>query len=281
MKNDFMSQLFRYVNESSISIVESADNFTSFLSFLGRHESSLTIANKILVYGYDKEATDVRTADDWMNSGYEISRDAAVIHTMEYSPSSGRGYSDRIMYDIRFTGKRNTVSEDRNILTTAESGTVSEALIRAAPCRIEYTDQARAGGTKCFFNPESQSIFVTKGFKGFDDINQQLLREYSHYMMDKADRADYVKAHKDLRGYTYQRAVHGMEAVASSYIILKRYNRQPPDIQNVSVRRDTDPAAIRQSLNRIDIASRNVIRMLEDRNLDKEKGVEDFSESSK
>lgn len=281
MKDEFMKQLFSYVNESSRNIVINADNFKSFLYFLGQFESNLTIANKILAYGYDPYATDVRTAQDWENLGVNISPEAVGIHTMDFAPKSAYGYRDRIMYDIRFTGKRNTVSEDRNILMTAESGTVSEALIRAAPCRIEYTDLARAGGTKCFFNPESHSIFVTKGFKGFDDINQQLLREYSHYMMDKVDRADYVKAHKDLRGYTYQRAVHGMEAVASSYIILTRYNRQPPDIQNVSVRRDTDPAAIRQCLNRIDIASRNVIRMLEDRGLDKEKGVENFSESSK
>ena len=59
MDDEFVKQMFDYVNDSVGYHLGSADNLKGFMTFLAGMRSNITVANKVLAYGYNAYATDV------------------------------------------------------------------------------------------------------------------------------------------------------------------------------------------------------------------------------
>ena len=72
MGNEFVKSLLKYVDDTTEALMDDPDRYKAFLAYLSRMDSPLGISNKMLIYGYDREATDIRTVMAWNMAGITV-----------------------------------------------------------------------------------------------------------------------------------------------------------------------------------------------------------------
>ena len=248
MEDDFTRQLLEYVNNTTIALLDDVGRYRDFLGFLSRMNSDQKIANKMLIYGYDPEATDVRTAEEWYKAGARISNDATRIYLLEYDESSAVKYTVKEAFDIR-----NTDAPGKSEIMFQDSGEFAEVVMASKPCKIRFDDKA-SGKEKCIYDSEKKEIIVTNNFRDYDEIAQSLLREYAHVYLDDIYRKAFTDKQKSSNEYRYNRETHRAEALSSGYMICSRYNRKLPEIPYVRRGSNISLAAIRAGLDNMCVA---------------------------
>ncbi len=233
MEEDFVKQLFTYINASADHHLASADNLKEFLGFIARMQSNITVSNKILAYGYDPTATDIHTREEWESFGITVLDENAVIYNLQHQPDSQYGYVERVMYDISSTNAKLKIYEQ-----FPNAGFFAERLILSSPCPIQFCDGPIAGSRKVFLDTEKGIIEATRGFKNEEQVCHGLLREFAHYYLREREM-DHGSKGKDKRGnrqtgILYDRDKHGVEAQAVSYAVCTRYGITPPVIDVLS-----------------------------------------------
>ncbi len=227
MAEDFVKQLFDFVNVSVDRHLESADNLKDFLRFVAGFRSGISTGNKILTYGYNPSATDIRTKEAWEKLGFGINDESAVIYNIRQNPDGS--YSERVMYDVSVTDEIPVPYEQ-----FPNAGFFAERLIMYAPCPIKYREGQLKDNRKACYDPEKGIIEVTHGFKDEEQACHGLLREFAHFYLHENEIQQGKKTSKTTKGVQYNRDKHGVEAQAVSYAICVRYGINPPDIDVLS-----------------------------------------------
>lgn len=267
MEDDFTKQLLEYVNGATIALLDDAERYKDFLGFLSRMDSNHKISNKMLIYGYDPEATDVRTMEEWNKAGVTILHDAARIYVLGYDGSSEAKYFAREVFDIR-----NTDAAKKGEIIFQDSGEFAETVMASAPCKIRFNDDKTSAKEKCIYDDEKKVILVTNDFRDYDEIAQSLLREYAHFYLNDLYRKAFTdklrsaqkntnndmqiadnKNHeegglKTANEYHYNREAHKAEALSAEYMVCSRYNRKLPEIPYIRRSVNISLAAIRTGL---------------------------------
>ena len=182
-----VKMLFKNVNYLTSQFVVSSNEYKDFLRFAGGFINSqgdgkgYTIANQILIYGFNSRARLCYDESTWNNMGVTVIKPEEPIHIMEKAGTK-EGYRDRIIYDISAT---NAAPLQEN--NSPEPGTMCELLMKAAPCKIEFNRKQASGMAN--YNYEQNIITVGKGFKGFEHIFMELSSVYGHYYMAKDDNS--------------------------------------------------------------------------------------------
>jgi len=225
MAENFVKQLFDFINASADHHLQSAENLKEFLTFVAGMQSNVTISNKILAYGYNPNATDIHTKEEWERFGITVQDESAVIYNLQHSPESKQKYVERVMYDISSTD-----ATPHSFEKFPNAGFFAERLIMTAPCPIKYKAEQATGGRKACYDPEKGIIEVTHGFRDEEQACHGLLREFAHFYLCEAKQKQGAKD----KVMPYDRDKHGVEAQAVSYAICIRYGINPPAIDVVS-----------------------------------------------
>ena len=236
MEEDFVKQMFDYVNDSVGYHLGSADNLKGFMTFLAGMRSNITVANKVLAYGYNAYAADVHTKEEWESLGVRVTDENAVIHLLQHAPDSKYGYTDRVVYDISSTNATGIAYE-----LFPNAGFFAERLLMYPPCPIKFSEKPLSNNRKSGYDPEKGVIEVTMGFRDEEQVCHGLLREFAHfYLYEKEMRGStYGKGRNDAVGaeqkkVVYDRNKHGVEATAISFAVCTRYGINPPEIDVVN-----------------------------------------------
>ena len=286
MGNEFVKSLLKYVDDTTEALMDDPDRYKAFLAYLSRMDSQLGISNKMLIYGYDREATDIRTVMAWNMTGITVLQMDKPIYILTGKDSSEYGRSFMEVFDIKYT---NAVK--RKMLTFQDSGSFAEAVMAAAPCILTFTDKKLENKLKCFYDFEKQEIFMTNDYKDFDEISQNLLREYAHFYLediyrkiylnklmndmsrlnadntqsrDEQNKPEPIKLAQDTKAYNYNREAHNAEALSASYMVCKRYQQKPLDIPFIRRNPSVSINTLRAGLENMDIAFRNIIKTIEE-----------------
>ncbi len=222
MADDFVKQLYDYVDGTVKYYLESADNLKGFLSFLARFRSNVSTRNKILTMGYNLAATDVRTKEAWEKQGVSVNDESAMIYNIQQNKEGG--YSERVMYDVSVTDG-NPVLYER----FPSAGFFAERLILSSPCPIVFHEPPLVDNRRASYDPEKGIIEVTCGYKREEHVCYGLLREYSHFYLRENQMQMVGKGKTD----EYDRDRHAIETLAISYGICVRYGIEPPEIEAV------------------------------------------------
>lgn len=211
--------LFSYSNSQAQYVAENEEALKAFLTTAAncRH---YTVANQLLINGYATvmgfEAKDVRPLSAWEEYGITIRQGQYPIYVMEHAPGTEKTYIPREVFDISQTDALQTE-------VTADKGLLTEALILAAPCPLEYQDTMKVRGTRAFYFPDEAVIQTTKGFRSYDEIFASVSREYVHYFIHN----EIMKHDKNKTGgqakTVYPRAVYTDTTLASAYIICTAF----------------------------------------------------------
>ena len=256
MENEFVKRLLKYVDDTTKELMDDPDRYKDFLDYLSRMDSRLGMSNKIIIYGYDKEAMDVRTIMAWNMAGITVLQMDKPIYILSGNEAD---HSFMEVFDIKHT---NAVR--RRQLTFQDSGSFAETIMDVAPCEITFTDKKLDNKLKCFYDSEKKEILVTNDYKDFDEINQNLFREYAHFYLEDIYREIYLKKNQDTKDYHYNREAHNAEALSASYMTCKRYQQKPPDIPFIRRNPTVTLNALRSGLGNMDTAFRNIIMTIEE-----------------
>lgn len=192
-----IKQLFENVNYMTKTIIDSSDTYKDFLRWSGGFINSqgngegFTIANQLLIYGFNNNARLCYDEAAWNSKGISIVRPEEPIHIMR-KVSGGNGFADRVVYDISTTnapGLRNIVVKDQ--------GSMCEALIRSSPCRIEFNLKKGLPPGKADYSYKDNTIYVGKGYQTFLQVFAELCRVYSHYYICQADKDEHQKKYEN------------------------------------------------------------------------------------
>ena len=227
MAEDFVKQLFDFINGSAEHHLKSAENLKGFLTFVANMQSNVTVSNKILAYGYNPNATDIHTKEEWEQSGITVQDENAVIYNLQHSPDRKQKYVERVMYDISSTN-----ATPHSFERFPDAGFFAERLIISAPCPIRYKAGPISGSRKACFDAEKGIIEVTHGFRDEEQACHGLLREFAHFYLCENEHRD--KRGKAEKTKPYERDKHGVEAQAVSYAVCVRYGINPPEIDVLS-----------------------------------------------
>ncbi len=265
MENEFVKRLLKYVDDTTKELMDDPDRYKAFLDYLSRMDSRLGISNKIIIYGYDKAATDVRTMMAWNMAGITVLRMDNPIYILSGNEAD---HSFMEVFDIKHTN-----AARRRKLTFQNSGSFAETIMDVAPCKITFTDKKLENKLKCFYDSEKKEILVTNDYKDFDEISQNLLREYAHFYLEdiyreiyqkKYNKSEPVKKDQAVKDYHYNRDAHNAEALSASYMACKRYQQKPPDIPFIRRNPTVTLNALRSGLGNMDTAFINIIMTIEE-----------------
>ena len=103
MADDFLKQLYDFVDGSVRYHLESPDNLKDFLTYLAGMRTDVSMRNKLLTYGYNPHATDIRTREAWEKDGFAILDEGAIIYNIQQVPGEKGHYTERVMYDVSST----------------------------------------------------------------------------------------------------------------------------------------------------------------------------------
>lgn len=284
MDEEFVKELFNYVNECVMYHAENADQMKRFLDFLAHMKSSITVANKVLVFGYDPNATEVKTAEDWEKQGVQVLYPERVLHNMQFEPGSRYDYVDRIMYDVTATDRAPEPYQPY-----PDAGALAERLLLYPPCPVVFLEKSKPGKSKAEYVPDKKVIEVTRGFRDETEVCHYLLREFGHFFLKeweelrikestKESRKNQVEASDESTGnetyvkndkadpvktYRYDRNVHGLEAQAVAYAAAVRYGIKAPTLENVQPDPKMQPQDVTRVFDGIDFAIGRITRQLE------------------
>ncbi len=262
MEEDFVKQMFNYVNESVGYHLKSADNLKGFMTFLAGMRTNITIANKVLAYGYNTYATDVHTKEEWEEYGVKVMDESAVIHLLQHSPESKYGYADRIVYDVSSTNATG-ISYER----FPNVGFFAERLLMYPPCPIKFSEKILSNNRKAGYDPEKNVIEVTMGFKDEEQVCHGLLREFAHFYLHE-NQMRVSKQDKEKKGGTrterdYDRNKHGIEATAISFAVCTRYGINPPEIDVVNPP-EVEPKDLFKVLEGLDYSVQKISKLVDE-----------------
>lgn len=218
MQAEKTKELFDFCNEMTKWIISDAEPYKNFLSWASRFTAGYTIANQILIYGYNNNAKLVYDEQTWNSYGINVV-DRNPIYVMEYAPEqSEMKYIPREVFDISQTDGS---YPDPFVFT--DKGAACENLLLSAPCKVQYVEQMRTKGTKGMYYPEENLIEVTKGCKSFDEIFSVLASEYAHQEFCSNQQA-HRKAGKDVSPVKgYPRGRYNWDAFSVAYALGARY----------------------------------------------------------
>ena len=274
MDEEFVKELFNYVNECVMYHVENADQMKRFLDFLAHMKTPITVANKVLVFGYDPNATEVRTAEDWKKQGAHVLHPERVLHNMQFQPGSKYSYVDRVMYDVTATDRA-----PQPFQPYPDAGALAEQLLMYPPCPVVFLEKSKPGKSKAEYVPDKKVIEVTRGFRDETEVCHYLLREFGHFFLkereelrirERAEESEdkEVPVNRDeenpIKTYRYDRNIHGLEAQAVAYAVAVRYGIKAPTLENVQTDPKMQPQDVTRVFDRIDFAIGRITRQLEE-----------------
>ena len=188
-------QLFDFVNSITDSISTAENVYKDFLRWSGLFINDqgdgvhYSIANQLLIYGYDNNARLVREESEWNRMGATVIKPDQAIHVLK---RQGEGYTDRVVYDISATN-----SQPLQMIDGRDWGSKCEAMTTASPCRLEY-DPLTANQRTNFIHKENV-IKVGKGFQSYENIFASLSQEYAHYYISREMEKRHERKFRDVQ----------------------------------------------------------------------------------
>jgi len=227
MADDFLKQLYDFVDSSVRYHLESPDNLKGFLAYLAGMRTDVSMRNKLLTYGYNPHATDIRTREAWEKDGFAILDEGAMIYNIQQVPGEKGHYTERVMYDVSSTDMQPEAFEH-----FPNAGFFAERLLMYPPCPVRFSDNPLVDNRRASYNPEKGIIEVTGGFKSEEHVCYGLLREFSHFYLHENEMRMIKKEGKDA-SVEYNRDRHGIESQAISFAVCTRYGIEPPKLDVV------------------------------------------------
>ena len=227
MADDFLKQLYDFVDGSVRYHLESPDNLKDFLTYLAGMRTDVSMRNKLLTYGYNPHATDIRTREAWEKDGFAILDEGAIIYNIQQVPGEKGHYTERVMYDVSSTDMQPEAFEH-----FPNAGFFAERLLMYPPCPVRFSDNPLVDNRRASYNPEKGIIEVTGGFKSEEHVCYGLLREFSHFYLHENEMRMIKKEGKD-GTVEYNRDRHGIESQAISYAVCSRYGIELPKLDVV------------------------------------------------
>ena len=231
MAEDFLKQLYDFVDGSVRYHLESPDNLKDFLAYLAGMRTDVSMRNKLLTYGYNPHATDIRTKEAWEKDGVTVQDETAMIYNIQQVPGEKGHYSERVMYDVSSTDLQPEIFEQ-----FPNAGFFAERLLMYPPCPIRFSDKPLTDNRRASYDPEKGIIEVTGGFKSEEHVCYGLLREFSHFYLRENEMRTLKKEGKnasDSTAFAYNRDKHGIESQAISYTVCSRYGIELPKLEVV------------------------------------------------
>lgn len=257
MAEDFMKQLYDYVDVSVRHHLENADNLKDFLTFVAGFHSNVSTRNKILTYGYNPRAADIKTKEGWEKQGIQVTDENAVIYNIQQNKNGG--FSERIMYDVSATDDLPDPFE-----SFPDAGFFAERLILYPPCPIRFREPPLTENRKASYEPEKGIIEVTSGFRNEEQVCHGLLREFAHFYLHENEMQMAAKNSSDTKVKTeYDRDRHGIEAQAVSYAVCTRYRIETPKLDVVHPP-EGKPKDMLRVLEGLDKAIQKISKLIDD-----------------
>lgn len=231
MANDFLKQLYDFVDGSVRYHLESPDNLKDFLTYLAGMRTDVSMRNKLLTYGYNPNATDIRTKEGWEKDGVTVLDETAMIYNIQQVPGEKGHYAERVMYDVSSTDMQPEIFEQ-----FLNAGFFAERLLMYPPCPIRFSDKPLTDNRRASYDPEKGIIEVTGGFKSEEHVCYGLLREFSHFYLRENEMRMGKKEGKkvsDGTAFEYNRDKHGIESQAISFAVCSRYGIALPKLEVV------------------------------------------------
>lgn len=198
-------RLFELSNNMANFIVKSPEALSRYLITAAncRH---YTVSNQLLILsgmnsiaGNKSNPTLVLTEEAWIQYGINVLPGAKPIWIMEYAPNSKYEYIPRPVFDLSQTSG----SYQKPVY---EIGSLCEKMYMIKPCKVEFNDELRVPGTKCYYRSGEECIQVRSGFKTMEELFCNLSTEYAHYFFHKETN------NKDGKNTAYNRAVNKSQA---------------------------------------------------------------------
>ena len=227
MAEDFVKQLYDFVDGSVRHHLESPDNLKEFLTYLAGMRTDVSMRNKLLAYGYNPRATIIRTREAWEKDGFAILDEGAIIYNIQQVPGEKGHYTERVMYDVSSTDMQPEAFEH-----FPNAGFFAERLLMYPPCPVRFSDNPLVDNRRASYYPEKGIIEVTGGFKSEEHVCYGLLREFSHFYLHENEMRMIKKEGKD-GTVEYNRDRHGIESQAISFAVCTRYGIEPPKLDVV------------------------------------------------
>ena len=248
---DFIKQLYEFVDGSVSYHLGSTDNLKEFLMFLSGFHTNVSMRNKILTFGYDQKATDIRTKEDWERDGYKITNDSAVIYNIA-QVQKGQ-YAERIMYDVT-----NTDANSDSYERFPNAGFFAERLLINPPCPVRFSNKPLKNNRRANYDVEKGVIEVTGGYKNETHVCYGLLREFAHFYLCENEMRMMKKP-----DFEYNRDKHGVEAQAVSFAVCSRYGIEPPSIDVLSPP-NGKPQDLLKELELLDTALNKISKLIDE-----------------
>lgn len=246
MGEQVVLSLLDYAKTLAWYAVESADQMKGVLKSLAFQNPDETVLNKLLSYGFDRSATEVRTREEWERRGLRITAPDKIIYHLVQNGKSPFGYEIREVYDIGSTN--GTYSPPVGF---SDAGAFAEGLIRYPPCPLIFPTETKIGKSKAEYVPEKQVIELTGGMRDEKEVCHYLLREYAHFFLCMA-----MPDH-------YERAKHAVEALAVSYAVAIRFGFEPPVMKNIQLAEGLDVSDVMKILEGLSFGIREVSEQIE------------------
>ncbi len=250
-----------YIGRSAECTVRNAEGFQSFLRFLAKMKGPISLDNKLLARGYDADATEIRTEEDWKNYGITVLSRDRPIHQLFHREDGSEEV--QILYDIAST---NAVAKDFEQFS--DPGFFVDRLLQRHPCPIRFFEKDKVGSDKIRYSPEDGVIYATNGARDDTELSQLFLREYAHFYLHEFERCDdelSSPGEGSKEGTRpYNRKEHGLEAHAVVYALCVRHGLEPPTMDKVQASAGLTSEDILQILWGIDQAITRVTTLIEE-----------------
>ena len=257
MADDFLKQLYDFVDGSVRYHLESPDNLKDFLTYLAGMRTDVSMRNKLLTYGYNPHATDIRTREAWEKDGFAILDEGAIIYNIQQVPGEKGHYTERVMYDVSSTDMQPEAFEH-----FPNAGFFAERLLMYPPCPVRFSDNPLVDNRRASYYPEKGIIEVTGGFKSEEHVCYGLLREFSHFYLHENEMRMIKKEGKD-GTVEYNRDRHGIESQAISYAVCSRYGIELPKLDVVHPP-EGKPQDLMRILEGMDYALQRISKLIEE-----------------
>ena len=191
-----IKQLFDNVNIVTNYIINSSETYKDFLRFSGGFINEqgkgecYTIANQLLIYGFNNQARLVMDERAWDERGVHIIKPFEPIHVMQ---KTKEGYKDRVVYDISSTDA--VISDYIHDYKGVDQGVKCEALIRSSPCKIEYSAKTPPGRADYSFREDR--VTFNRGFRSLEWVYMELSRVYGHYYLCQNESKNHIDKYKN------------------------------------------------------------------------------------
>lgn len=188
-------QLFDYVNFVTENIRNAENIYKDFLRWSGLFINDqgdgkkFSIANQLLIYGFDNRSRLVREESEWKSMGVSVTRPDRAINVLK---KRGSGYEKRVLYDISATN-----AEPLKMINGRDWGSKCEALITAAPCKIEFDPFTSNQRTN--YIQREEVIKAGRGFQSFENIFASISQEIAHYYISKEMEARHDRKFEELQ----------------------------------------------------------------------------------